>query len=243
MNDPSYARMKIGGHLLDIKQIDGLIATFKDYILLENDDRLASMETTLKRLILQAIENDDHLIISQHRLDGGYFLVIENFIRQSQSLGCSTYHEAGDDYNAGFRTILPGGREEEADAYDGQPIITPDWLESQLNAHKTPKNTIANVKKLLHQCAVQSGETLPKLTAKPELIAALRKAINNPDLHQYVIHKEVRSLERYKVEAATPEAALHMYNNDEAIFEYAETMDIIGTTIFDVENNYEDATP
>lgn len=158
MGDRTFASIRIGGHVDTVEKIEKLCEAIYEEGLCNNADEAKSE-------IRQAIETKaSHLYFDHNEVNYGVFDYIDA-CAQEIGIACCTEFDAGGEYTAGCKTIMPDGSEHHCER--GIPF-------RELTKARKEDDPLAAIDKLIEDHMVASGERLPPFTVSPAVAAWLK---------------------------------------------------------------------
>lgn len=171
MGDRTYAAFRLGGHVETIAELDEIVSSIVSEGVEENrTGREARSESNVQAMLRRSIETNDQPHFYGCQVNYGTFEGIESVIGEVPGLGAHFTWEAGDDYNAGMKTVMPDGTKFTAcDSDDGAAIPLSD-----LTKARESDDPLAAVDKLIADAKAAEGATLPPFTVSPAVAAYLK---------------------------------------------------------------------
>ncbi|AQT47995.1 hypothetical protein [Bartonella choladocola] len=211
MSDHVYGSIKIGGEITTIDQLEGLVSViFKSQVQDEDTDEQLNTEWKIKTAIFEAIKNEDWLKCYDDEARNGEFPVIEDYIKETDSLAFTNHFYAGTDFSEGYRTILPGSKDEiYCDAIDGNVTIDNNLMIEILSKDITEDKKLKLLTELTVNEKLAAGVNLPKLTASATVIEHLEAEIAKVP-QQFEIKRSVTTLEIYHIKSQTADKAIEI---------------------------------
>lgn len=171
MGDRIYARIVFGGHIETVEEMETFISAIGDAAVNDNtDESYISDAGEARSSVRKAVEQQYQPEYYDAEVNYGVFNELEAMVKQIPGLGCTTWHEAGGDYPAGVRTVMPDGTSHRCDVADGEPVTNLDALVSARKSY----NVLAALDQILVDMNRACGNDMPPFTVSPAVAAWLK---------------------------------------------------------------------
>jgi len=171
MGDRTYAAFRLGGHVETIDELDEVVSSIMSESVTDNrTGKVTSSESIVQAMLRRSVEANEPPDFYGCDVNYGTFDDIESVIGNVPGLGAHFTWEAGGDYDAGMKTVMPDGTVFTAgDSNDGATIPLSD-----LTKARESDEPLAAVDKLIADAKAAEGATLPPFTVSPAVAAYLK---------------------------------------------------------------------
>lgn len=170
MGDRTYARFYLGGHIETVAELEALVEAIENEGVrdVEGGATLTS-KTEVQTNLRYCIENNRIPAFDDDEVNYGVFHEIEDCFEEIDGLGVHFSWDAGGDYEAGQKTMMPDGSVFTASGKDGAAVPVYDLARA-----RESDDPLAAIDKLIAEAQKAEGKDLPPFTVSPAVAAYLK---------------------------------------------------------------------